>query len=270
MFLVDSHCHLKLLNYENEHTSVADVLNKASKRGVRLVLSVSTVLSDYEDFVEHIGNRNDVVFSCGVHPLYVNTGDNCYLYDKLYFLSLKKNIVALGETGLDYYRDLNNKEQQKQVFRKHIDVANKVNKPIIVHSRNASNDTVMLLREEKAERCGGVLHCFNEDIEVAKSLLDLNFYISFSGIITFRYSHMLYKVIQYVPLDRILLETDAPYLTPVPYRGRENQPAYIYEIAKCVALIKKVTVDQLACYTTSNFCSLFHIKKNRCSSVYDT
>lgn len=264
MFLIDSHCHLNLLNYKKEHVSVTDVLEKAAKKNVKLVLSVSTVLSDYDDVINCIEkNRDDVVFSCGIHPLCVNVNDDIFMYNNLYTLSLKKNVVALGETGLDYYHQLENKEKQKQFFRKHINIAKKVNKPIIVHSRNASKDTIILLKEEKVEKCGGVLHCFNEDMEIAKLLLDLNFYISFSGIVTFCDSHILQKVIKYVPLDRILLETDSPYLTPKPYRGKENQPAYIYEIAKFIAVIKNITIDKLAYCTTLNFFSLFHLDKNK-------
>lgn len=267
MFLIDSHCHLTLLDYTKEHKDVADVLNKAALNGVKLVLSVSTTLSDYEDLIEKIGEyRNDVFFSCGVHPVYVNFDDNFYTYDKLYSLSLKKDIIALGETGLDYYHTVDNKEEQKKLFREHIDIAKKLNKPIIVHSRCAMKDTIVLLKEEKSEVCGGVLHCFNETIEMAKFLLDLNFYISFSGMVTFNRSYALQEVIKYIPLDRILLETDSPYLTPVPYRGKENQPAYIYEIAKFVALLKGINIYELAYYTTKNFFSLFHLQKYQCNS----
>lgn len=264
MFLVDSHCHFKLLNYETEHINIADVLEKAAKKSVKLVLSVSTVLSDYDDVVQYIQHdRKDVVFSCGMHPIYAGCNDKVYTYDKLNFLSLQDNIVAIGETGLDYYHTLDNKEQQQQLFREHINIAKKSNKPVIVHSRNAKKDTIILLQEEHAIECGGVLHCFNEDIEMVKSLLNINFYISFSGIVTFCKSHvLLHEIIQYVPIDRILLETDSPYLAPVPYRGKANQPAYIYEIAKCIACIKQINLEELAYYTTSNFFTLFHLKKD--------
>lgn len=264
MFLVDSHCHLQLLNYKEKHINIIDVLEKAAKKSVRLVLSVSTVLSDYNNMIKYIkNNRNDIFFSCGVHPIYANSSNNIYTYNQLNALSANKNVIAIGETGLDYYHTANNKKQQQQLFREHINVAKIVKKPVIVHSRNAKQDTIMLLQEEQAAKCGGILHCFNEDIAMAKSLLDLNFYISFSGIITFRNSYKLHEVLQYVPLDRILLETDSPYLTPIPHRGQENQPAYIYDIAKCLALIKKITVERLAYATTSNFFSLFHIKRDQ-------
>lgn len=262
MFLVDSHCHLNQLNYQNIHKDVSDVLNKAKKRGVKLVLSVSVAMSDYNHMVELIGDRNDVVFSCGVHPTYIHCSNN-FNKEKLYILSSRRNVVAIGETGLDYYHklrlDIDNKKKQKEAFREHIRIARAVQKPVIVHSRAACQDTVAILRAESAEECGGVLHCFSEDIDTARLLLNLNFYISFSGMVTFSKSYMIQEVIKYVPLDRILLETDSPYLTPVPYRGKENQPAYIYEIANHIALVKHINIDELALITTVNFRTLFHL-----------
>ncbi|URJ32499.1 YchF/TatD family DNA exonuclease [Blochmannia endosymbiont of Camponotus sp.] len=261
MFLVDSHCHLNQLNYQDIHKNVSDVLNKAKQKGVQLVLSVSLTMSDYDDMVRLIGYRSDVVFSCGVHPTYIYNINN-FDSEKLYVLSSKRNVVAIGETGLDYYHRLesDSKKNQKKAFREHIRVAKAAKKPIIVHSRASCQDTVTLLRSEEAGECGGILHCFSEDIDTARLLLDLNFYISFSGMITFTKSYMMQEVIKYVPSDRILLETDSPYLTPVPYRGKENQPAYIYEIAKYVAFIKNINIDELAVITTSNFRTLFHLK----------
>ncbi|URJ26386.1 YchF/TatD family DNA exonuclease [Blochmannia endosymbiont of Camponotus modoc] len=261
MFLVDSHCHLNQLNYQDVHKNVSDVLKKAKQKGVQLVLSVSLTMSDYDDMVKLIGYRSDVVFSCGVHPTHIYDINN-FDSEKLYVLSSKRNVVAIGETGLDYYHRLesDSKKKQKKAFREHIRVAKVAKKPIIVHSRDSCKDTVTLLRSEEAEECGGVLHCFSEDIDTARLLLNLNFYISFSGMITFTKSYMMQEVIKYVPSDRILLETDSPYLTPVPYRGQENQPAYIYEIAKYVASIKNINIDELAAITTSNFRTLFHLK----------
>ncbi|WP_159715580.1 YchF/TatD family DNA exonuclease [Blochmannia endosymbiont of Camponotus nipponensis] len=262
MFLVDSHCHLHQLNYKNVHKNVSDVLNKAKERGVQLVLSVSLTMADYNDMVELVGYRNDVVFSCGVHPTYVYNIDN-FNSEKLFVLSSQKNIVAIGETGLDYHYQLTLDDKKKQIkaFQEHINVAKAVQKPIIVHSRESCKDTVTLLFAEEARECGGVLHCFSEDIDTARLLLNLNFYISFSGMITFKKFCAMQEVIKYIPSDRILLETDSPYLTPVPYRGQENQPAYIYEIAKYVALVKNINIDELALITTSNFHTLFHLEQ---------
>ncbi|URJ24904.1 YchF/TatD family DNA exonuclease [Candidatus Blochmannia ocreatus (nom. nud.)] len=261
MFLVDSHCHLNKLNYTSIHANVSDALNKANKKGVNLFLSVSTVMSDYDNMVKLVGCRKDVVFSCGVHPTCVFNEIN-FSSDMLYILSSKTNVVAIGETGLDYYHSSNvqDKIKQKKVFQEHIHVAKSIKKPIIVHSRNSIQDTIVILRKEKAIECSGVLHCFSEDLENARLLLNLNFYISFSGMVTFNKFYMLREVIKYVPIDRILLETDSPYLTPVPYRGLENQPAYVYEIAKYVAHIKNVDLDELAMVTTKNFFALFQLE----------
>lgn len=258
MFLVDSHCHLNKLNYKNVHKNVSDVLDKAHKKGVKLVLSVSTDLSDYDDMIRIVGNRNDVLFSCGIHP--INLSSISYLnQNKLYDLASDKKVIAIGETGLDYHRCIDKKEIQKKSFRKHISIAKDLKKPLIVHSRKAIQDTIILLIEENAEKCGGILHCFSENIDIARALLDINFYISFSGMITFNNSEIFKKVIQYIPLDYILLETDSPYLAPIPYRGHENQPAYIYEIASYVAQIKNMTIEYVARVTTDNFYRLFHI-----------
>lgn len=258
MFLVDSHCHLNRLDYQKNHKNVSDVLKKAYKKGVQLVLSVSTDFLDYNNMIAHIGYRKDVVFSCGTHPLNLRKKKDFDL-DKLYNLSSNQYVVAIGETGLDYYHDTTQKNRQKMAFRDHIIVARNINKPLIVHSRNAIEDTILLLKEEKAEQCSGVLHCFSENITAIRSLLNLNFYISFSGLVTFQDSNFIKKIIQYAPIDRMLLETDAPYLAPVPYRGKENQPAYVYEIARYIAYIKNITIEHLAFVTTSNFYKLFHI-----------
>lgn len=259
MFLVDSHCHLNQLNYSNIHKDVSDVLQKALQKEVQMVLSVSTDLSDYNDMVQRVGYRDNVVFSCGVHPINLYK-DKSFNYDSLCNLVNNQSVVAIGETGLDYHhRCITPKNAQKLAFRDHIMIARDINKPLIVHSRNSIEDTIMILNDEKAEECSGVLHCFNENIDVARSLLNINFYISFSGIVTFRNDNFIKQVIQYVPIDRILLETDAPYLTPVPYRGQENQPAYVYEIAKYIAYIRNITIEHLACMTTANFYKLFKI-----------
>lgn len=256
MFLIDSHCHLNRLNYQNIHKDVSDVLKKAQQKKVQMVLSVSTDLLDYHDMVRKVGYRNNVVFSCGVHPINLCDSKN-FDRNELYNLASDQYVVAIGETGLDYYHCITQKIIQKTAFRDHIMIAKNINKPLIVHSRNSIEDTIILLREEQADQCSGVLHCFNENIDAVRALLNINFYISFSGIVTFSSSEINKKVIQYTPIDRILLETDAPYLTPVPYRGKENQPAYVYEIAKYIAHIKSVTVEQLAFVTTANFHRLF-------------
>ncbi|WP_130098856.1 metal-dependent hydrolase [Siccibacter turicensis] len=260
MFLVDSHCHLDGLDYQTLHHSVDDVLAKAAARDVNFFLAVATTLPGYTAMRELIGQRDNVAFSCGVHPL---NQDEEYDPETLRELAAHEEVVALGETGLDYFYTPETKERQQQSFRHHIRIGRELNKPVIVHTRDAREDTLSILREEKVTDCGGVLHCFTEDRETAGKLLDMGFYISFSGIVTFRNAEQLRDAARYVPLDRLLVETDSPYLAPVPHRGKENQPAYVRDVAEYMAVLKGVSVDELAAATTENFATLFHIDPSR-------
>ncbi|WP_436875892.1 metal-dependent hydrolase [Siccibacter turicensis] len=260
MFLVDSHCHLDGLDYQTLHHSVDDVLAKAAARDVNFFLAVATTLPGYTAMRELIGQRDNVAFSCGVHPL---NQDEEYDPETLRELAAHEEVVALGETGLDYFYTPETKERQQRSFRHHIRIGRELNKPVIVHTRDAREDTLSILREEKVTDCGGVLHCFTEDRETAGKLLDMGFYISFSGIVTFRNAEQLRDAARYVPLDRLLVETDSPYLAPVPHRGKENQPAYVRDVAEYMAVLKGVSVDELAAATTENFATLFHIDPSR-------
>lgn len=257
MLLVDSHCHLDSLDFSALHQNVDDVLAKAKARDVGFVLAVATTLPGYLAMTQLIDQRNDVAFSCGVHPLNLDGG---YDYVELRRLAAEKQVVAIGETGLDYFYQKDNIPLQQASFREHIRIGRDLNKPVIVHTRDAREDTLAILREEKAEDCSGVLHCFTEDLPTARALLDLGFYISFSGIVTFRNAEPLREVARYVPRDRILIETDAPYLTPVPHRGKENQPAYVRDIAEYIAVLKGMSLEHLAEVTTRNFSRLFRIE----------
>lgn len=264
MFLVDSHCHLDGLNYETLHKDVDDVLAKAAARGVKFFLAVATTLPGYRAMRELVGERNNVVFSCGVHPL---NQDEEYEVETLRALAAEPGVVAMGETGLDYFYTPETKARQQASFRNHIRIGRELNKPVIVHTRDAREDTLAILREEKVMDCSGVLHCFTEDRETAGKLLDLGFYISFSGIVTFRNAEQLREAARYVPLDRLLVETDSPYLAPVPHRGKENQPALVRDVAEYMAVLKGVSVDELAQATTQNFSKLFHIDAARLHSA---
>ncbi|CAI0793359.1 metal-dependent hydrolase [Serratia fonticola] len=257
MLLVDSHCHLDSLDFATLHHSVDDALVKAKAQDVGFVLAVATTLPGYQAMTQLIGQRNDVAFSCGVHPLNLEGG---YDYAELRGLAAAEQVVALGETGLDYFYQQDNIPLQQESFRQHIRIGRDLNKPVIVHTRDARDDTLAILREENAQDCGGVLHCFTEDLPTAKALLDLGFYISFSGIVTFRNAEPLREVARYVPLDRMLVETDSPYLAPVPHRGKENQPAYVRDVAEYLAVLKGVSLENLAQATTTNFSRLFHIE----------
>ncbi|MCA6220501.1 metal-dependent hydrolase [Photorhabdus antumapuensis] len=256
MLLVDSHCHLDCLDYEKLHKNVDDVVAKAADREVKFMLAVATTLPGFQQMKTLIGERENIVFSCGIHPLNLDEG---YDFDELARLAAGNEVVALGETGLDYYYQQDNAELQRTSFREHIRIGRKLNKPVIVHTRSARDDTLKVLREEQARECGGVLHCFTEDKDTARELLDLGFYISFSGIVTFRNAEQIREAARYVPLDRILIETDSPYLAPVPHRGKENQPAYVRDVAEYMAVLKGVSIEALAEVTTQNFCDLFHV-----------
>lgn len=257
MLLVDSHCHLDSLDYQTLHQNVDDALAKAKARDVGFFLAVATTLSGYRAMTDLIGPRADVAFSCGVHPLNLDDG---YDYDELRQLAAAEQVVALGETGLDYFYQKDNWALQQESFRQHIRIGRDLNKPVIVHTRDAREDTLRILREEQAQECGGVLHCFTEDRATAQALLDLGFYISFSGIVTFRNAEQLRDAARYVPLDRMLVETDSPYLAPVPHRGKENQPAYVRDVAEYLAVLKGVSLETLAETTTANFSRLFHLE----------
>lgn len=256
MFLVDSHCHLDGLDYQSLHKNVDDVLEKAAAREVKFCLAVATTLDGYQAMRQLIGERDNVAFSCGVHPL---NQDKAYPIEDLRRLAAEPGVVAMGETGLDYFYTPETKQQQQTSFRYHIQVGRELKKPVIVHTRDARADTLAILKEEQVTDCGGVLHCFTEDKETAATLLDMGFYISFSGILTFRNADALREVARYVPLDRLLIETDSPYLAPVPHRGKENQPAMVRDVAEYMAVLKGVSLEQLATATTRNFANLFGV-----------
>ncbi|MGP1958718.1 MAG: metal-dependent hydrolase [Arsenophonus sp. NC-CH8-MAG3] len=256
MFLVDSHCHLNCLDYKNKHKDIDDVIAKAADNEVKYILAVATTLPGFISMKKQVGLRKNVAFSCGIHPINLNQS---YNFDELVCLASGSEVVALGETGLDYHYQIENVKLQQASFRQHIRISCQLNKPVIIHSREAKQDTLSILKEEQVGDCGGVLHCFTEDKQMVKILLDLGLYISFSGILTFHNAEQIRQVARIVPLDRILIETDSPYLSPVPHRGKENQPAYLKYIAQFLAKIKGINVQELAEVTTQNFCDLFHL-----------
>ncbi|KGQ69365.1 metal-dependent hydrolase [Chelonobacter oris] len=258
MFIVDSHCHLDSLDYENLHRNMDDALEKAKQRDVRHVLSISTTLSGFEKLHTALAQHKAVSLSCGVHPL--NVEDETFDAEKMLRLAQAPQVVAIGECGLDYYYSVDNKAKQQRIFSRQIEIANQLDKPLIIHTRSAREDTIALLKQGNAQKCGGVLHCFTENQWTADQALELGFYISVSGIITFRNAQQIRDVIQHVPLDRLLVETDSPYLAPVPYRGKQNQPAYVREVCDYLAVLKGVSSEELAQITTANFERLFKIK----------
>ncbi|MGO2405978.1 MAG: TatD family hydrolase [Vibrio litoralis] len=252
--LVDSHCHLDKLNYNDLHVDVADVVAKAKQAGVEQMLSVGVTLEAFPSMLAMIEPFNNIHASCGVHPLDCESDFDLETFKQ--YASHSK-VVAVGETGLDFFYQPESAQRQMELFEQHVAVANELDKPLIIHTRNARAETLDVLKNGHAERCGGVIHCFTEDLAFAKAAIELGFYISLSGIITFKQAIELQDVVKQLPLDRLLVETDSPYLAPVPHRGKENQPAYVSEVAAFLAELQQCDVDTVAQVTTDNFNRLF-------------
>lgn len=257
--LVDSHCHLDRLDYDKKHKNLDDVINKAKAKGINYFMSVCVTLNDYPTMAELIKGHDEIFSSCGVHPLYYDEKNKDEVLDEALLLAYASSdkVVAIGETGLDFFYAPETKEWQIDCFRKQIRVAKKLNKPLIIHTRDARQETLDILKEEGADQVGGVLHCFTESIEMAIEAMKMGFYISVSGIVTFKNAKALQAVIKEIPLQRLLVETDAPYLAPVPHRGQENEPAFTADVAKFVADLKGVSLEELAKVTSDNFFTLF-------------
>lgn len=250
--LVDSHCHLDFPDLAGQLDSVFALMKT---NDVAYALSVSVTLEDFPK-IRAIAEENAHIFaSVGVHPDHADAP--LVTVDQLTTLAAHPKVVAIGETGLDYFRLQGDLEWQRERFRTHIRAARDVQKPLIIHTRSAADDTLRLMREERASDAGGVMHCFTESWAVAESALEMGFYISFSGIVTFKNAKELKDVAQRVPLDRILVETDSPYLAPVPHRGRTNQPGFVLHVAEEIARLRSMSVEDVCAATTANFKRLF-------------
>ncbi|MFD3300403.1 TatD DNase family protein [Aquipseudomonas alcaligenes] len=257
--LVDSHCHLDRLDLAAHDGSLDAALAAARARGVQHFLCIG-VSADNAGAVKSLAERYaDVDCSVGVHPLDLEQGEAPAL-DWLLGELNHPHVVAIGETGLDYHYEPEAAELQQQSFRLHLEAAKITGKPVIVHTREARADTLALLREAALPQAG-VLHCFTEDWEMAKAALDIGFYISLSGIVTFRNADALREVARKVPADRLLVETDAPYLAPIPHRGKPNLPQYVREVAEFLAMVRGERFEDLAAQTTANFKRLFPLAR---------
>jgi len=254
--LVDSHCHL---NFPGVSEHLDNILDAMSRNGVGYALCVSVNLPDFPQVLDLAVRYPHIFASVGVHPDYADTEEPTI--DTLVSLANHAKVVAIGETGLDYFRTKGNAEWQRTRFRNHIRAAREIEKPLIIHMREASADTLRILQEEKASEVGGVMHCFTESWEVAQRTLDLNFYISFSGIVTFKNAASVREIAKKVPLDRLLVETDSPYLAPTPHRGTTNQPAFVRHVAETIADLRGLTLPQVADITTNNFFSFINSHK---------
>lgn len=251
---VDSHCHLDKLDYNDLHIDVADVVKKARQVKVEQLLSVGVTLDSFAKMLELIDPFDMVHASCGVHPLDV---ESPFCLDKMKTFASHPKVVAIGETGLDYHYKPETKALQRERFEQQVALAVELNKPLIIHTRQAREDTLDILRHGGADKCGGVIHCFTEDLAFAEAAMALGFYISISGIVTFRQATELKEVVKQIPLERLLIETDSPYLAPVPHRGKENQPAYVVEVAAYIAQLKNISLAEVGEKTTQNYKDLF-------------
>ncbi|MBX2857438.1 MAG: TatD family hydrolase [Cellvibrionaceae bacterium] len=253
--LVDSHCHLDRLNLEHHDNQLASAVKAATNAGVGAMLCVCISESNKNAVLEIAEQFPQIVASVGVHPCDVQG-------DPTSELALKQwadhpRVVALGETGLDYYHSKDFVSQQRESFARHLRVAGELGLPVIVHTRDAREDTLALISEHGNAESAGVLHCFTEDWSMARRAMDLNYYISISGIVTFKNAEALREVVKQVPLERLLVETDSPYLAPIPYRGKSNEPAYVRAVAEYIAELKGVSYATLVEVTGSNFFRLF-------------
>lgn len=256
MQIVDSHCHI---NFDELNSRIDDVMANARLNDVSHMLCVSVNMEDFPQVLAMAQKFDHVYASVGVHPCYEDARDPTA--DELVEIAKDPKIVAIGETGLDYFRvSSQDMSWQRERFVRHIEAGKISNKPLIIHTRSAAEDTMEILKRESADECRGVMHCFAEDWEVAKKALDLGFYISFSGIVTFKSATNVQEVARKCPADRVLVETDAPYLAPVPLRGKMNEPANVRHTAQFVADLRGIPLEQLAAQTTENFFSLFPAK----------
>jgi TatD DNase family protein len=255
--LVDSHCHL---NFPEFVHNMPDVRRAMDEHQVAYALCISVNLREYPQVLAVAEAYENFYATVGVHPDYENEPQ--LTVEQLVTLAANPKVIGIGETGLDYFRLTGDLEWQRERFRTHIRAAIAAGKPLIIHTRSAAEDTLRIMREEGAEKIGGVMHCFTESLDVAEQAIKMGFYISFSGIVTFKNATALKEVAKRVPLDRILVETDSPYLAPVPYRGKTNQPAYVKYVAQEIASLRGITEQEVATATTENFFRLFkHARK---------
>ena len=253
---VDSHCHLDRLSEHTHGGDVAATLAAARQANVSQFLAISTTLEELPGLAAIAREHHDVAISAGLHPLYQAAHEPSV--DEIVDAAEQYGAVAIGETGLDYhYQESVPLSVQHERFKRHLMAASELELPVIIHTREAKDDTLALLREHSNPQVGGVIHCFTEDLEMAREAVRLGFYISLSGIITFRNAVSLRTLARQLPLDRLLIETDSPYLAPVPHRGKPNEPAWVVEVAECIARERGISVDEVAMQTTVNFYHLF-------------
>jgi TatD DNase family protein len=248
----DSHCHLDFPGLV-EH--LPDILSRMQTAQVNRALCISVQLEDFPNVLALAENHEQLWATAGVHPDYEDITEPTV--EKLLELADHPKVIGIGETGLDYFRLKGDLEWQRERFRVHLRAANLCKKPVIVHTRAAGEDTLKILSEENVQGCGGIIHCFTESLDFARQALDLGMYLSFSGIVSFKNAGDLREVAKFAPMDRILIETDSPYLAPVPHRGKTNEPSFVPHVAKVIAQEKGVAVEEIGIQTSANFDRLF-------------
>lgn len=255
--LVDSHCHLDFPDLANR---MPDVLQRMQENGVDMAVCIGVNLEDFPKVIALAEQHPQLFATVGVHPEYTDVEEPDE--DRLVTLAGHPKVIAIGETGLDYYWQKDQPEWQRDRFRTHIRAARRCGKPLVVHTRDSAVDTLRVLKEEGADAVSGVMHCFTENWEIARKALDLGFYLSFSGIVTFKNATIVKEVAQKCPLDHLLVETDSPYLAPAPYRGKPNEPAYVRYVAEEIARLRSISIEAVHQASTDNFFSLFkHAKR---------
>ena len=255
---VDTHCHLTLLDLTPYSGDLDLALAQAREAGVSRFMSISVDLDDHIELAKIAARHADVGYTVGVHPCEDAATMARATTDYLVELAQPEKVWALGETGLDYFHSTDFIQEQKECFARHIHASQVVKKPVVVHTRSAKHDTVDIIRAEKSTH--GILHCFTEDWETAKAVLDCGYYVSFSGIVSFKNAQDLRDVAKQVPLDRVLIETDSPYLAPVPYRGKSNEPKYVPYVAKALSDVYDKSLEEMAAITMQNFENLLSFK----------
>jgi TatD DNase family protein len=250
--LVDSHCHL---DFPDLASQVSDILQRMQENSVGCAVCIGVNLEDFPKVLALAEAHHQLYATVGVHPEYTDVEEPTEA--GLLKLAAHPKVIGIGETGLDYYWQKDKPEWQRKRFRTHIRAAKTCGKPLIIHTRESAADTLRLMREEGADTVGGVMHCFTENWDIARDALDLGFYLSFSGIVTFKNASIVKEVAQKCPLDRILVETDSPYLAPAPYRGKQNQPAYVRHVADEIARLRSISSEAVTEATSNNFFTLF-------------
>lgn len=256
--LIDSHCHLDRIDLGPFQNDFGTFMEHARNSQIKHLLCIAIDLERYPAMLELVSSYPDISLSVGVHPNVTDGKDPCV--EELLALADNDKVIGIGETGLDYFRSEGDLAWQHLRFRNHIQAAKIVRKPLVIHTREARADTLRILKEEGAEQIGGVIHCFTEDWAFAQQAMALNFYISFSGIVTFKNAQAIQEVAEKVPADRFLIETDSPYLAPAPHRGRPNYPTYVRHVAEFIAKLRGTSFEEIAQQSTENFCRLFGAK----------